>query len=180
MRRDSSRAWRELLFNGSFMDRMPDIGIVDARGRGALGVVGPAARAAGVADDVRASSPRLAYEGFEPAAPGAPPATSRRDSNNERSSSASLDILDRLLAGPIDPPPPRRGAERRSGRPRREPSWGDDLHRRARREPRRPGPAPNRLLRELARVAYAAAGNLLPDFPLINKSFELCYACADR
>ena len=23
-------------------------------------------------------------------------------------------------------------------------------------------------------------GNLMPDFPLINKSFELCYACADR
>jgi Ni,Fe-hydrogenase III large subunit len=29
-------------------------------------------------------------------------------------------------------------------------------------------------------VAFAAAGNMLPDFPLINKSFELCYACADR
>ena len=29
-------------------------------------------------------------------------------------------------------------------------------------------------------VAHAAADNLLPDFPLINKSFELCYACADR
>ena len=29
-------------------------------------------------------------------------------------------------------------------------------------------------------VAHAAAGNLLPDFPLINKSFELCYACCDR
>ena len=29
-------------------------------------------------------------------------------------------------------------------------------------------------------VTHAAAGNLLPDFPLINKSFELCYACADR
>src|SRR5207249_11125392 len=29
-------------------------------------------------------------------------------------------------------------------------------------------------------VAYAAADHLLPDFPLINKSFELCYACADR
>jgi Ni,Fe-hydrogenase III large subunit len=29
-------------------------------------------------------------------------------------------------------------------------------------------------------VAYAGADNLLPDFPLINKSFELCYACADR
>ena len=29
-------------------------------------------------------------------------------------------------------------------------------------------------------VAHAAADELLPDFPLINKSFELCYACADR
>jgi Ni,Fe-hydrogenase III large subunit len=29
-------------------------------------------------------------------------------------------------------------------------------------------------------VAFAASENLLPDFPLINKSFELCYACADR
>ena len=29
-------------------------------------------------------------------------------------------------------------------------------------------------------VAAAAPGNLVPDFPLINKSFELCYACVDR
>jgi Ni,Fe-hydrogenase III large subunit len=29
-------------------------------------------------------------------------------------------------------------------------------------------------------LAHAAVGNLLPDFPLINKSFELCYACVDR
>ena len=29
-------------------------------------------------------------------------------------------------------------------------------------------------------LARVAPGNLLPDFPLINKSFELCYACADR
>jgi len=29
-------------------------------------------------------------------------------------------------------------------------------------------------------VAPALVGNLLPDFPLINKSFELCYACVDR
>ena len=29
-------------------------------------------------------------------------------------------------------------------------------------------------------LAHAVAGNLLPDFPLINKSFELCYACVDR
>jgi DNA mismatch repair protein MutS len=29
-------------------------------------------------------------------------------------------------------------------------------------------------------VAAALPGNLVPDFPLINKSFELCYACLDR
>ena len=29
-------------------------------------------------------------------------------------------------------------------------------------------------------VAHASRETLLPDFPLINKSFELCYACADR
>ncbi len=29
-------------------------------------------------------------------------------------------------------------------------------------------------------VAAAMPGNVVPDFPLINKSFELCYACTDR
>ena len=29
-------------------------------------------------------------------------------------------------------------------------------------------------------VIQAATDDLFPDFPLINKSFELCYACADR
>jgi Ni,Fe-hydrogenase III large subunit len=29
-------------------------------------------------------------------------------------------------------------------------------------------------------LAAVVPGNLLPDFPLINKSFELCYACTDR
>jgi Ni,Fe-hydrogenase III large subunit len=29
-------------------------------------------------------------------------------------------------------------------------------------------------------LAGVVSGNLVPDFPLINKSFELCYACTDR
>lgn len=29
-------------------------------------------------------------------------------------------------------------------------------------------------------VPFSVLGNILPDFPLINKSFELCYACCDR
>jgi len=29
-------------------------------------------------------------------------------------------------------------------------------------------------------VPLAAVGDIVPDFPLINKSFELCYSCCDR
>jgi Ni,Fe-hydrogenase III large subunit len=29
-------------------------------------------------------------------------------------------------------------------------------------------------------VPLAVMGNIVPDFPLINKSFELCYSCLDR
>jgi Ni,Fe-hydrogenase III large subunit len=29
-------------------------------------------------------------------------------------------------------------------------------------------------------VPFTVPGNMVPDFPLINKSFELCYACLDR
>ncbi|ACL22289.1 NADH dehydrogenase (ubiquinone) 30 kDa subunit [Desulfitobacterium hafniense DCB-2] len=31
-----------------------------------------------------------------------------------------------------------------------------------------------------AAVPLAVQGNIVPDFPLINKSFELCYSCCDR
>jgi len=29
-------------------------------------------------------------------------------------------------------------------------------------------------------VALAALTAIVPDFPLVNKSFELCYSCTDR
>ena len=29
-------------------------------------------------------------------------------------------------------------------------------------------------------LPIAVQGDIIPDFPLINKSFELCYACLDR
>jgi Ni,Fe-hydrogenase III large subunit len=29
-------------------------------------------------------------------------------------------------------------------------------------------------------VARAMDDNIVPDFPIVNKSFNLCYACADR
>ena len=29
-------------------------------------------------------------------------------------------------------------------------------------------------------LPIALQGEIIPDFPLVNKSFELCYACLDR
>ena len=55
--RVARRGWRELRFNRSFQDRLPDIGVVDADAARQLGAVGPAARAAGLAEDVRATQP---------------------------------------------------------------------------------------------------------------------------
>ena len=183
IRRDSSRAWHALLFNGSFMDRMPDIGVVDAEAVHALGVVGLAARAAGVPDDVRTWSPRLAYEGFQPAALRRPAGdVQARLEQRALELLPCLDILDRLLTDPVRPSAAvAAGAEAPIGVGRVESPRGATscvVERDGGRVARvrlRTGSYAN-----WPAVAHAAAGNLLPDFPLINKSFELCYACVDR
>jgi Ni,Fe-hydrogenase III large subunit len=183
IREESSRAWKSLLFNSSFMDRMPNIGIVDADRVTELGVVGPAARAAGVAEDVRTVSPRLSYADFEPAA-------LRRSVGDVQARLEQralellpcLDILERLLGEPVRPSAAIAASD---GTPigvgRVEGPRGATTcvverdHDRVARVRLRTGSYAN-----WPAVADAAAGNLLPDFPLINKSFELCYACVDR
>ena len=97
-----------------------------------------------------------------------------------------VELLDELLDGRLARR--RRGAGRarptaaRSGvGAGREPARRDRLRRRARR--RRIGRRLHLRTGSYANwpaLAHAATGNLLPDFPLINKSFELCYACVDR
>ncbi len=183
IRRASASAWRELLFNASFMDRMPDIGIVSRDDAADLGAVGPAARAAGLAEDVRATSPRLAYDGFQPA-------LLRRLAGDVQARLEQralevipcLDILDALLDGPLRPTAAVSGGpERAIGIGRVESPRGATsciVERNGDRVERvrlRTGSYANWPV-----VAHAAADNLLPDFPLINKSFELCYACVDR
>src|SRR4029077_14698452 len=64
LRDEADRGTRELLFNRSFQERLPDIGVGDAAALARLGTVGPGARAAGLPDDARAVSPELAYAGF--------------------------------------------------------------------------------------------------------------------
>ena len=176
-------SWRELLFNASFQDRLPGIGTVSLEEALMLGAVGPAARASGSAEDVRVTSDRLAYDGFAPVAL-ARPAGDARSRLEQRA--LELDqcfaLLDELLDRRLEPAGTNAGGNPGAiGTGRVESPRGATLcvveqtGGRIERLRLRTGSYANWPV-----VAHAAVGELLPDFPLINKSFELCYACADR
>jgi len=181
--RAARRGWRELLFNASFQDRLPDIGTVSLEDARALGAVGPAARASGLADDVRAVSDRLAYDGFAAVALARPRGDARsRLEQRALELDQCFELLDGLLDRRIEPAGTLAGGERGAiGIGRVESPRGATLciveqaGERIERLRLRTGSYANWPV-----VAHAAVGDLLPDFPLINKSFELCYACADR
>jgi Ni,Fe-hydrogenase III large subunit len=183
LRRQAARGWRELSFNSSFQDRLPDIGIVTGADAERLGAVGPTARAAGVAADVRATSPKLAYDDFQPVVPErAEGDVQARLEQRALELWQTFDCLEVLLDRPVHGSTAERGADEwRIGIGRVESPRGATscvLERdgdRIQRVHLRTGSYAN-----WPAVAHAAADNLLPDFPLINKSFELCYACADR
>ena len=179
----AGRGVRELLFNASFQDRLPDVGIVTHADALRLGTVGPAARAAGVRHDVREHDTHLAYAGLAPVTPTrAAGDVQARVEQRTLELEQTFGLLDGLLDGRIAPSTTTRSGSAQSvgvGRvesPRGETSCilerTGDLVERLR---LRTGSYAN-----WPSVAHAAANNLLPDFPLINKSFELCYACADR
>ena len=181
--RDAVRGWRELQFSASFQDRLPDIGVVGAADVKRLGTVGPAARAAGVALDARSTSTRLDYPAFECRLPDRREGDVRaRLEQRALELDQSLEIALRLLDGPVRPAAAAPGGGEASvGVGLVESARGATLcvverdGDRLRRVRLRTGSYAN-----WPSVAYAATDNLLPDFPLINKSFELCYACADR
>ena len=183
LRGEAESAWRELLFNASFEDRLPGVGIVDAADARRLGTVGPAARAAGLAEDVRSASAQLDYEGFQPAVPArAAGDVQARLEQRALELRQTFELLERLLRGAVGPAAATPGgAQKEIGGGCVESPRGatscivERAGERIARLRLRTGSYANWPV-----VAHAAAGNLLPDFPLVNKSFELCYACADR
>jgi Ni,Fe-hydrogenase III large subunit len=178
----SAAAWRSLTFAGSVQARLDGVGVLTRDDALRLGAVGPAARASGVRDDVRASAPRLAYPPLEPAVPEAPSGdVAARVQVRALELASTCAMRDELLGAAIVPDRPARARRPGAGigiveSPRGATVCAVQLDGdRVARVHLRTGSYAN-----WPAVAHAAAGNLLPDFPLINKSFELCYACADR
>jgi Ni,Fe-hydrogenase III large subunit len=183
LRREAARAWRELEFSGSLQARLDGIGVLEHEDAVALGATGPPARASGVRHDARTESPRLRYGGFAAAAPRA--ATGDVAARLELRAvelEATADLLDDLLTGPVAPGVAHAAAEPAGvgigmvEGPRGTTLCAVELDgKRVARVHLRTGSYAN-----WPALACAAVDNLLPDFPLINKSFELCYACVDR
>jgi Ni,Fe-hydrogenase III large subunit len=183
LRSDAVRYWRELAFNSSFQDRMPGMGAIGRDQARDLGIVGPAARASGLVEDARTHGARLAYEDFVPVGPEEPTGDVRaRYEQRAVELWQSFAILDRLLRAPAAPV----AAGSSTGPPGRGIGVVEGPRGRTVCVVESDGERINRLhvrtasLANWPAVAQAAVGDLLPDFPLINKSFELCYACADR
>jgi Ni,Fe-hydrogenase III large subunit len=181
---DAARAWREVAFSASVQARLGGVGVLDAEAAAELGAVGPAARAAGVRADARSYAPGLWYgSAFSAAAPPDPAGdVAARLQVRGVEIEATLELLDELLAELLAPGVAEPGGPAdavgvaRVESPRGETVCAVELDAgRLGRLRLRTGSYAN-----WPALAHATADNLLPDFPLINKSFELCYACADR
>jgi Ni,Fe-hydrogenase III large subunit len=168
------------------LERFRGTGVLPADTARRLGTVGVAARASGLPIDLRRDRPSGAYRDLiVPLVESASGDVAARFHVRAQEAIASLGLLRTLLSdlpagpvraaiGPIEPWATTLGwAEGPRGA-----SW---LWLRA-----GAGGTVDRLRLRSASyanwtaVAAAAPGNLVPDFPLINKSFELCYACTDR
>jgi len=176
--------------NPSFVDRLDGTGVLTTAAARDLGVTGVAARASGVDRDARRDHPHAAWH-----LAGAPPVhltlKSAGDAHSRlkvRADEAadSVGLLRGLLAnlppGPLRVAMPDELPPWRVGLSSVESPRGASIHwLRA--------DAHGRIDRYHVRsasyanwpaVPLAALSAIVPDFPLVNKSFELCYACTDR
>jgi Ni,Fe-hydrogenase III large subunit len=182
LRVDAAAAWRDLEFAGSLLARLDGVGVLGHDDALRLGAVGPAARASGVRHDVRSVSPGLWYGDFAPATVSADGDVAARLRQRAAELESTCDILEHLSREELQPgacAPSRAPVELGAGvveSPRGATTCAVELDgRRVTRLRLRTASYAN-----WPALAHATAGNLLPDFPLINKSFELCYACVDR
>jgi Ni,Fe-hydrogenase III large subunit len=178
---------RLLVRSDSFMNRLHGAGIVPAPEALRLGAVGVAARASGLTDDLRRDRPADGYLDLEiPIVEASAGDAAARFHVRAQEAAVSSRLIRKIAAalpaGPICVPlarRPRKGASTLAGAEGpRGASWVwlmAGSNGRIERLHLRSGSFANWPV-----VASAVPGNIVPDFPLINKSFELCYACTDR
>ncbi len=178
---------KEILLNSdSFMERLTGTGVLAPEIAARLNIVGPGGRASGSTRDVRKDHPYAAYGDMEFDVPNYQEGDVKarvlvRMDEIEQSVRIIEQALEKIPAGPLQvnlgPIEPQSYALGHSESPRGENiHWvmageGGTIYRyriRSASFTNWPG------------VVAAVPGNMVPDFPLINKSFELCYSCLDR
>ncbi len=176
--------------NPTVTDRLDTTGVLPLQDAVALGVTGVAARASGVDRDARRDHPHAAYAVERQLAPVV--ATEADGDVHARMDLRAVEaresirlvrsLLAGLPAGPIRAPVPAALPPFRVGLSSVESPRGaaltwlrsdgsgriDRYHLRSASYANWPA------------VPIAAQSAIVPDFPLVNKSFELCYACTDR
>jgi Ni,Fe-hydrogenase III large subunit len=176
-----------LIDSGSFTDRVDGAGVLSNRAARDLGIVGMAARASGVDADMRRDHPHDAYEGlrFEVPVEDGGDVRARlmiRAREVEQSFQILAQVLEALPETELRVPLPRELPAASSALGWVEAWRGPCVHWVATDERGR-----------LARVKvtdpsflnwpgliHAVPGNIIPDFPVINKSFNLSYSGNDR
>lgn len=185
-RDDFVRYLETILDAGSFVHRIDGPGRLDADTVLAFGGTGIAARSAGVATDYRIDHPHAVYAMLDPRRileDGGDVAARLKVRAREALESISLiaRTVEGLPGGEVHTAPGAAPAGS-SAIGYTESPRGAQVHWLMADEG-------NRVYRLRIRsaayanwplVARAVVGNVVPDFPLINKSFELCYSCCDR
>jgi Ni,Fe-hydrogenase III large subunit/Ni,Fe-hydrogenase III component G len=172
---------------GTFTDRVDGTGVLSAQAARDLGVVGMAARASGVDGDLRRDHPTDAYDTVSFQVPVENGGDARaRVMVRAREIEQSLDILHQVLGALPDTPLAARLPDRLPGS-RSALGWVEAWR----------GPCVHWVATDargdLTRVkitdpsflnwpglVQAVPGNIIPDFPVINKSFNLSYSGNDR
>jgi Ni,Fe-hydrogenase III large subunit/Ni,Fe-hydrogenase III component G len=186
VRADFEALVRAATANAMVMDRLAGTGALASAVARDLGVVGPAARAAGIAGDVRRDHPYAYYRDLDFQVPVRTDGDViarfivRADEIHE-----SLNIIDQMvhhLPGGLLLQPLGTLAAGRWGLGLVESPRGALSHwvRAGER-----GTIEDWRVRSASHANWpalpiAVLDNIVPDFPLINKSFNLCYACVDR
>lgn len=186
LERDLKQLTTTMLSSQSLLDRMQTTGILPKEAAVTLGAVGPAARASAVDRDLRKELPYAAYGEVEfqvPIQTGGDVFCRLKQRIDE--CEQSFDILrqafERLPQGDLAVELPCL-TPYQTAVGYTESARGANVHWVM------SGPD-NTIYRYMVRSAshcnwpilpLCMPGNIVPDFPLINKSFELCYACLDR